>query len=246
MDNFAVKVNLDRSSPVPLYFQISEPISKLISDGTLTPGTRLEDELSMAKRLRVSRPTARKALQRLVDGGLVVRRRGVGTQVAPVQVHRPEELMSLNAELIRAGHRTSTQVLEYVTRDANDEEACQLSVPVGTPVVIVRRVRIADNEPLALLNNLMPASLAPTREDLETTGLYDVLRDKDVHLVTAHQSIGAKRANRMEAEQLGEQPGAALLTMTRTTYDDKGEVVEFGHHVYRASRYTFDSTLFTR
>ena len=98
----------------------------------------------------------------------------------------------------------------------------------------------------AVLNNLMPLSLAPTRQDLEQTGLYDVLRDKDVHLVTAHQSIGAKRASRVEAEQLGEQPGAAVLTMTRTTYDDKGEVVEFGHHVYRASRYTFDSTLFTR
>ncbi|MDN5984172.1 MAG: GntR family transcriptional regulator, partial [Propionibacterium sp.] len=60
-DVYVPKVSLDRSSPVPLYFQISEPISKLILDGALEPGTRLEDELSMAKRLAVSRPTARKA-----------------------------------------------------------------------------------------------------------------------------------------------------------------------------------------
>lgn len=70
-------ITLDRSSPVPLYFQISEPIAELINTGALPADTRLEDELSMAARLHVSRPTARQALQRLVDRGLLTRRRGV-------------------------------------------------------------------------------------------------------------------------------------------------------------------------
>ncbi|SER88646.1 DNA-binding transcriptional regulator, GntR family [Propionibacterium cyclohexanicum] len=244
--HFAVDVKIDRTSPVPLYFQISEPISKLIADGTLPPGTRLEDELSMASRLNVSRPTARKALQRLVDGGLVIRRRGVGTQVAPAQIHRPELLMSLDAELTRAGHETATQVLEYLVRPADDAESQELGLPIDTPVVFVKRLRFSDGSPIALLNNLIPASLAPRRAELESYGLYDILREHDVHLATAHQSIGAKAVGRVEAEQLGEQPGAAVLTLVRTTYDDRGGVVEFGHHVYRASRYTFDSTLFTR
>ncbi|MFZ2624170.1 MAG: GntR family transcriptional regulator [Propionibacterium sp.] len=246
MESFAAKISLERSSPVPLYFQISEPIGKLILDGTLAPGTRLEDELSMAKRLKVSRPTARKALQRLVDGGLVVRRRGVGTAVAPVHVHRPVELTSLNADLTRAGHRPTTQVLSYDVHTAGEEEAGWLAVPPGTTVVEIKRVRNADGEPIAVLSNLLPAQIAPSREELEAQGLYDLLRERDIHLATARQSIGAKSANRAEAEQLGEQRGAALLTMMRTTYDDKGAIVEFGHHVYRASRYTFDSTLFAR
>jgi len=71
-------ITLDRSSPVPLYFQISEPIAELINTGALPADTRLEDELSMAARLHVSRPTARQALQRLVDRGLLKRRRGGG------------------------------------------------------------------------------------------------------------------------------------------------------------------------
>ncbi|CEI29476.1 MAG: GntR family transcriptional regulator [Propionibacterium sp.] len=245
-DVYVPKVSLDRSSPVPLYFQISEPISKLILDGALEPGTRLEDELSMAKRLAVSRPTARKALQRLVDGGLVVRRRGVGTAVAPTQVHRPVELTSLNADLAQAGHHPTTRVLDYVTRGATEDEAEWLSVPTGTEIVSIRRLRNADGEPIALLTNLVPARIAPTSEELETGGLYDLLRKREIHLSTAHQSIGARNATKADAEVLLEPRGAALLTMTRTTYDDKGQVVEVGRHAYRASRYSFDSTLFTR
>ena len=98
-------ITLDRSSPVPLYFQISEPIAQLINSGALPADTRLEDELSMAARLHVSRPTARQALQRLVDRGLLTRRRGVGTIVSPRHVHRPMELTSLMRDLVTAGHK---------------------------------------------------------------------------------------------------------------------------------------------
>ena len=72
---FALNITIDRDSKTPLHTQISEPLASLILDGTLPAGSRLEDELSMAKRLKVSRPTARQALQHLVDRGLVKRRR---------------------------------------------------------------------------------------------------------------------------------------------------------------------------
>ncbi|MFT8396660.1 GntR family transcriptional regulator [Propionibacterium sp.] len=241
---FTVDVILDRTSPVPLYLQISEPIRQLICDGRLAPGERLEDEVSLANRLRVSRPTARKALQCLVDKGLIVRRRGVGTQVAPEEVHRPAELVSLNEQLIRAGHMTSTEVLDYSIQAADLRQSGELGLPPGTPVAIFRRVRISDGEPLAVLDNVMPALLAPTREDLGRTGLYDLLRNREVHLASARQSIGAKRASRVEAAQLAEKPGSAVLTMTRTTYDDRGQAIEYGNHVFRASRYSFESTVF--
>ena len=103
-------ITLDRSSPVPLYFQISEPIAQLINSGALPADTRLEDELSMAARLHVSRPTARQALQRLVDRGLLTRRRGVGTIVSPRHVHRPMELTSLMRDLVNAGHKVHTTI----------------------------------------------------------------------------------------------------------------------------------------
>src|SRR5690625_3672912 len=73
--------DLDRNSPVPLYFQVAQCLEDGIRDGVLPPGTRLENEISLAKRLSVSRPTVRRAIQEVVDKGLLVRRRGVGTQV---------------------------------------------------------------------------------------------------------------------------------------------------------------------
>ena len=134
---YVPQIKLDRSSPVPLYFQISEPIATLINDGTLPAGTRLEDELSMAARLQVSRPTARQALQRLVDRGLLTRRRGVGTLVSPPHVHRPMELTSLLSDLTDAGHHVSTSITRYEMRAATQEEAKALGVDEGEVVAIV-------------------------------------------------------------------------------------------------------------
>ena len=128
-------ITLDRSSPVPLYFQISEPIAQLINSGALPADTRLEDELSMAARLHVSRPTARQALQRLVDRGLLTRRRGVGTIVSPRHVHRPMELTSLMRDLVDAGHKVHTTIQRYEARPANAQEADILKIAERTPNV---------------------------------------------------------------------------------------------------------------
>ena len=74
-------LQVDRKSPVPLYFQVAQHMEHLIESGELAPGTRLENEIDLADRLRLSRPTMRRAIQELVAKGLLVRKRGVGTQV---------------------------------------------------------------------------------------------------------------------------------------------------------------------
>ena len=242
---FALDITIDRTSKTPLHTQISEPLASLILDGTLPAGTRLEDELSMAKRLEVSRPTARQAFQHLVDRGLVKRRRGVGTIVSPMHVHRPMQLTSLLSDLSAAGHTTSTTVLDYTTREADAEDAEHLEVEEGTAVISCPRVRCADGEPIAVLSNLVPASIAPTLEQLETGGLYDLLRAQDIIPTTARQIIGARNATTREADLLHERRRAALLTSTRVTYDQSGRVIEYGQHIYRASRYTFETSLFS-
>ena len=242
---FALDITIDRESKTPLHTQISEPLASLILDGTLPAGTRLEDELSMAKRLEVSRPTARQALQHLVDRGLVKRRRGVGTIVSPMHVHRPMQLTSLLSDLSAAGHTTSTTVLDYTEHEADAEDAEHLEVEEGTAVISCTRIRCADGEPIAVLSNLVPASIAPTLEELEAGGLYDLLRAQDIIPTTAKQVIGARNATTREADLLNERRRAALLTATRTTYDQSGRVIEYGQHIYRASRYTFETSLFS-
>lgn len=243
---YALQIQLDRTSPVPLYYQISEPIAKLILDGDLPAGTRLEDELSMAARLQVSRPTARQALQRLVDRGLLTRRRGVGTIVAPTHVHRPMELTSLLNDLKAAGHTVHTSVSDYEEHPANAEEAKLLKVRPGTALVHIVRLRYADDEPVSILDNLLPADIAPSMRRLEDNSLYDLFRELDIVPTTAHQVIGARLASVKEATMLNERRNAAVLTAQRTTYDANGRVIEYGNHIYRASRYSFETTLFSQ
>lgn len=239
-------VELDRSSPVPLYYQLAQAIETAIRDGDLAPGDRFENELALAKRLALSRPTTRRAIQELVDKGLLVRKRGVGTQVVQNSVHRQVELTSLFDDLARAGQRPSTQLLDYRVGPPDEEVARELSIPTDREVVSIQRLRCTNGEPLAVMVNHLPVEIAPAPEELERSGLYQSLRARGVHIRLARQRIGARGATRTEAKLLDEKVNAPLLTMARTAFDDSGAAVEFGTHCYRASRYYFDTTLVDR
>jgi GntR family transcriptional regulator len=100
---------------------------------------------------------------------------------------------------------------------------------------------------MAYMCNYLPTGLLDLATDkLEATGLYRLLRAAGITLHSAQQAIGARSATPEEGELLAEAPGAALLTMRRTTYDDKGRAVEYGSHIYRASRYAFEFQLLVR
>jgi DNA-binding GntR family transcriptional regulator len=240
-------LTVDRSSPVPLYFQLAEQLEAAIVAGAVTPGSRLENEVQLADRCGLSRPTVRQAIQHLVDKGLLVRKRGVGTQVVQAQVRRQIELTSLYDDLAAAQRSPRTRVLELATVRASDEIAKDLGLPSGASVIRLRRLRLSDAEPLALLTNHLPLDVVElTAERLESHGLYEMLRAAGVNLRIANQTIGARGATTAEAALLDERRGVPLLTMTRTAFDDKGRAIEYGSHVYRASRYSFTLTLVER
>lgn len=240
-------VSIDRRSPVPLYFQVAQQLEQAILSGTLAPGTRLPNEVVLARQLALSRPTMRQAIQYLVDKGLLVRKRGVGTQVVRSEIRRPLELSSLYDDLAGSGRQPTTAVRELGVVPADEEVAQALGVREGTGLVRLRRLRGAQGEPLALLTNYLPQDLALLDADeLTRRGLYEILRSQGVRLRVARQTIGARPATAAEARDLSEPRGAALLTMTRIAYDDEGRAVEYGTHLYRASRYTFELTLVDR
>jgi len=240
----AQSLRVDRNSPVPLYFQVAEHLEQLIESGELPTGSRLENEIDLADQLGLSRPTMRRAIQYLVDRGLLVRKRGVGTQVVQAKVRRQIELTSLYDDLEKNQRAPSTQVISFKREPLTEVLAPELGLPLGADVYVFERLRYADGEPLALLRNYVPAGLLPMdAEDLEAHGLYDLLRASGITLRIARQSIGARAATAAEARALTETRGAPLLTMERVAYDDQGRTVEHGQHVYRASRYSFDLTL---
>lgn len=234
------QVKVDRTSPVPLYFQVAQQLKAAIESGELPPGSKLDNEMRLADRFGLSRPTLRQAVQYLVQQGLLVRRRGIGTQVVATPVRRSVELTSLYDDLSAAGRRPTTEVLFLGEAEADDTVARGLDLPPGARVTRLQRLRSTQGEPLALMSNWFPQGLVSfTERDLAAHGLYALLRDAGIRLRVAHQTIGAVNAGPDDARLLAEKRGAALLTMTRTAYDDEGRAIEYGSHRYRASRYSF-------
>ncbi|MFC0531977.1 GntR family transcriptional regulator [Phytohabitans kaempferiae] len=247
VEGIASLITIDRFSPVPLYFQVATSLEGLIVSGQLQPGTRLDTEVTLADQLGLSRPTMRQAIQHLVDKGLLIRKRGVGTEIVHSAVRRKVELTSLHDDLRRAHRRPRTDVLAFDVEPAPGEIAALLHLEEGEQVISVERLRYAEDEPLALMHNYIPARVAPIREEqLRERGLYDVLREFGVQLRVADQTIGARKATAIEARLLSETRGAPLLTMQRTAYDHAGRAIEHGSHVYRAARYSFEVSLMSR
>ncbi|GAB2762191.1 GntR family transcriptional regulator [Streptomyces bullii] len=243
----ALDFALDRGSPVPLYYQLAQQLEAAIEHGVLAPGNLLGNEVDLSVRLGLSRPTVRQAIQSLVDKGLLVRRRGVGTQVVHSQVKRPLELSSLYDDLEAAGQGPTTQVVRNEVVPAPADVAAALGVAEGGEVILLERLRCTHGQPVALLCNYLPAGLLDLDSArLESTGLYRMMRAAGITLHSARQTVGARSATAEEATRLDEKEGAALLTMQRTAYDDTGRPVEYGTHIYRGSRYAFDFQLLVR
>lgn len=239
--------DLDKTSPVPLYYQLATRLEQAIHDDILPPGARLENEIALGQRLGLSRPTVRRAIQELVDKGLLVRRRGIGTQVVHGKVTRNVDLTSLYEDLSRSGQAPQTRVLSHEVRPATEDEAEHLTLAAGDPVLHVVRLRFADEVPLAVLDNTLPTEFTDiTRDDLETRGLYQLLRERGVTMRIANQRIGARGATADESELLEIKKNAAVLTMSRTAFDTAGRAVEYGQHCYRPDLYSFEITLVDR
>ncbi len=243
----SLPVQIDRASPVPLYFQLAEQLTAAVSDGTLRPGDHFENELDLAKRLQLSRPTVRRAIQELVAQGLLVRRRGSGTTVASKAVHRRAELTSLYDDLARDGRTPHTEVVALDTASHDERATAALGLPLGQPAVAMVRVRFADDRPLAVLRNWLPPSFADvTRQQLQQQGLYALLRARGVRPAVARQRLGARRATAAERRMLGLTRGEPTLTMTRHAFDAEGVPIEIGDHSYRSDQYAIEVTVFER
>jgi len=240
-------MRIDRSSPIPLYFQVTAQLEAAIDAGDLAPGDRLPNEIDLAESLGLSRPTMRRALEELVDKGLLVRKRGYGTEIANTQVHRRVELTSLYDDLDAAGQNPTTEVIKLDPARVNSAAAAAIGIDATTPLVYVERLRFADGRPLAVMRNWLPPHYADVSKDqLVTDGLYRILRSRGVQPHVAKQRITARAASQREARLLKIRRGQPLIAMQRTAYSADGQAIEFGDHVYRADGYAIEVTVFDR
>jgi GntR family transcriptional regulator len=237
-------VSLDHSSPVPLYHQAAQALERAIEDGRLPRGSKLDSELDLAEQLGISRPTMRAALKQLVDKGLLIRRRGIGTVIATKPVTRAVALASLYDDLKESSREPTTRVLDIGEALCPPEVAEQLGLGPAAPVLRFERLRLARSDPIALMHNFVPIGLlAIEKEDLERTGLYELFRRSGITPHVATQRVGARKAGEEEAELLEIEPGDPVLTMTRTAYDTSGRPIEYGSHGYPAQSYWLEMML---
>jgi GntR family transcriptional regulator len=236
-------VRLDHSSRLPIFHQIAEELKLQIKDGRLPPGALLGNEIQFAAQLSVSRPTMRRAIELLVEQGLVARRRGIGTVVLPNRIRRRLAVPSLYDDLKASGRHPKTRVLNISPEDQNDDVLTLLGVGQEEPVQRISRLRYADGTPLAIMTNWVPSGIfEPDPDDLEQTGLYDLLSAAGVVLKVVDETVGARLAGRREARLLEIAPREAVLTLSVVAYSAAGRAVDVGRHVYRADRYSFDIT----
>lgn len=239
---------LDRTSRTPLHQQLAEQLKRAIECGRLAPGTVLSSEPRMAEETGLSRVTVRHAIRSLTDQGLLVRRRGIGTRVAHGRAPHALDLTAVHEDLRAAGRAPAAEVLRCGTEPASPEAAAALALAQGSEVTVLERLQYADGLCIGHLRNHLPRDLVRpdllSRHDgLGAVGLYGLMRSAGVVACTTQQGIGARVATAEECRLLDVAEGSALLTLTRTTFDQSGRPVEYGTHCYPPARRGFEFQL---
>ncbi len=225
--------------PAPTKQQhVRERLESLIAG--LVPGEPLPAERDLARELGVARMTLRRAVDVLVEDERLIRRRGAGTFVAGAKVTQRLAATSFSADMRARGLRPGSRTIEARRFPAGMMLAGLLDVPPQTDVLFVRRLRLADDEPMALEDLHVPATVAPglTGADLEGTSFYDLLADRyDDPVVSGTQTVEPALVGAEEAALLGVDPGSPVFLFERTSRVRSGGVAEFVRSTYRGDRY---------
>ncbi len=209
----------------------------------LHAGDPLPSDADLCAEFSVSRMTARSAMQRLADEGLILRLPGRGSFVAePTSHRRADRLMSFSSEMTRLGRRPSSLIVAREIRPAWHAVATELQLPLGAAVVFLRRVRCADEQPVALETAVLigQASAAIMAADLRHDSLHAVLAAAGWTLRRGTALVTATLADREDAALLGVEPGAPMLVERRVIVDGRGMRVEATESRYRSDRYAID------
>jgi GntR family transcriptional regulator len=232
---------LDKRLPIPLYHQLKSVILNAIQSGELKPDDQLPAESELAQTYAVSKITVRQALRELADLGYVRREQGRGTFVARTRLELgPRELTSFTEEMRRHGLSAKSRVLDAEVMPADDAMADRLEVPAGSDLFVLKRLRIADGEPMGIQTAFIPLELAPGLPDepMENASLYEVLLLKygrqPLHARETHSAVLIEAE---DAELLGVPAGSPALAAERVSYLDTGRPLEFVHSIMRGDRY---------
>jgi DNA-binding GntR family transcriptional regulator len=222
----------------PRYYEIEQALRARAD--RLEPHSPLPSEAQLCDEFGVSRMTARAAVQRLVQDGLVYRVPGRGTFVAPARANRTAgHVLSFSDEMRRKGRVPSSRVIERRRRRATDVEERRLGVG---EVVVLRRVRLADGKPLVLERAVFPADRVSgaLEGDLEHASLFETLASAGLVPTRGTAALAAEPAGAEDARLLRVRKGAPLLVERRLIHDQDGKPLELTESRYVGARYGID------
>lgn len=207
----------------------------------LGPGSLLPSEAELADQFSVSRMTARQAVQNLAQAGLVLRKRGAGTFVAPQPLHREESILySFTEDMRRRGMTPSSRLLSAEVA-ASPDDAAMMGLATGEWLVKIDRVRFANEIPLAREKVVLPGEFAAVLEhDLEAGSLHAALSGMRV-MGRATGFVTARLANEEERDLLDLPDPAPLLVESRTITDTEGAIIERTETAYVAARWVINT-----
>ena len=206
------------------------------------PDDPIPSERDIADRLVISRVTVRKAIDGLVDDGLMVRKRGSGTFVAGRVEKSFATLTSFTEDMVARGRKVRSDWLMRESGAVSPEEALALSLSPGTAVYRFHRIRFADNIPMALEYSTIPAECLAS-ESVVDVSLYEALRAAGKNPVRALQRLRAVLFDDSQAELLEIGKGSPGLLIERIGYSSGGGAVEWTRSYYRGDAYDFVAEL---
>ena len=224
----------------PTYKRIQNVIRRRIEDGQLKPGDLVASERELAKAHKVSLMTARHALADLAREGMVERRHGSGTFVAPPKIHF-NKLMSYTEQMASRGLAANSRIISSGVLDNEPEIAARLSLSASSHLFTLERVRQAADEPFALETCYLSADEFPALAGgtLERGSLFVTLeREYGIELAYADEEIDATAADLRTAEMLAVTRGAPLLRIRQLIYTTKGKACMYVVGLYRSGRHT--------
>jgi GntR family transcriptional regulator len=210
---------------------------------SMRPGDRLPSDTDLCHEFGVSRMTARNAMQRLSEDGLIQRIPGVGSFVVEPPAHRyADRLMAFSHEMRRQGRNPGSRLLAREIRPATDAEASALQLRPADPVVLVRRLRQADGVPIAIETAVLVRRTSDVvmAADLESGSLHEALAGAGLHLRRGNATITAEAAAPEDARLLDVAEGDALLVERRVIVDGHGRPVEATESRYPGKRYALE------
>jgi GntR family transcriptional regulator len=234
-------VILSKDLPIPLYHQLKTLLLERIRTGEMKPNDRLPAEDELAATHGVSKATVRQALNDLAVAGVLRREQGRGTFVAePKLAQGPREMTSFTDEMRSRGLHPTSKVLTQDVIEAEADIAEKLRVTEGAPVMRLKRLRLADSEPMGIQTAYLSLGLAPrlVEEEFTDASLYEALERKyGIWPARAQETYVAVLVDRADAKLLKVAASSPALSAERVSYLSSGQPLEVTYSIMRGDRY---------